>query len=537
MKKALSILISFWLSLLFLTAQQAHAHMPSAPSGLTATAGSGAIRLSWTAPSNSSEIAGYNIYRCEEGEATCMPVLIKWVANPGDTPPPPTSYTDDGAAIVNGEMIGIVAGTTYRYQVTASHTIDYHESLGSNTVTVLARSESEPEPEPEPEPETLPLPPTGFTAVSGASGIDLSWTAPSSDVAGYSVYRCEEGETPCTPEWIVWVANEGDAPPAPTEYLDADVTSGATYRYAVTSNIADSSGDYQESDWSDEVTALAEEGTVVGPEEPETPPPAPTGLAVTSTSETAISLNWTAPPDDGGGPIEAYNVYRCEEPCELTADNWVAWVDDGTVFTDTHDDSTAHEAGGESPVVAGTTYRYAVAAYRDGDSDWSNEVTAVAQEGTITEPEEPETLPLPPTGFTAVSGASGIDLSWTAPSSDVAGYSVYRCEEGETPCTPEWIVWVANEGDAPPAPTEYLDADVTSGATYRYAVTSNIADSSGDYQESDWSDEVTVLAEVETEPEPEPEPEPETLPLYRPQLGCAVRPMRRLRRPTGGDVQ
>ena len=109
---------------------------------------------------------------------------------------------------------------------------------------------------------------------------------------------------------------------------------------------------------------------------------APTGLQVTSTSETHISLSWTAPPDDGGGPIEAYNVYRCDEgatPCILTGDSWIAWVEDGTRFTDTHDDSTAHEAGGTSPLVPGQTYRYAVGAYRDGGGDWSQEVTAVAE--------------------------------------------------------------------------------------------------------------------------------------------------------------
>ena len=103
--------------------------------------------------------------------------------------------------------------------------------------------------------------------------------------------------------------------------------------------------------------------------------------------------------------------------------------------------------------------------------------------------------PPAPTGFTAVSSESGIDLSWAAPADDIAGYSVYRCEEGETPCTPEWLAWVANDGDTPPAPTGYSDSDVTEGTTYRYAVTSNNVDSDGEYHESDWSDEVTVLAQ------------------------------------------
>ena len=115
---------------------------------------------------------------------------------------------------------------------------DYHESAKSNQVTETAA--------------TLPPPPqpTGLTATYDASttAITLSWTAPSNDIVGYSIYRCEG--PPCTPEWTAWVANTGDAPPAPTEYIDTDVTSGAAYRYAVTSNNAA----YFESAWSDVVT-------------------------------------------------------------------------------------------------------------------------------------------------------------------------------------------------------------------------------------------------------------------------------------------
>ena len=71
-------------------------------------------------------------------------------------------------------------GTTYRYAVTSNNADsdgEYHESERSDEVTVLAEGGGEPEPEPEP--ETLPAPPTGFMAVSGESGIDLSWDAPS----------------------------------------------------------------------------------------------------------------------------------------------------------------------------------------------------------------------------------------------------------------------------------------------------------------------------------------------------------------------
>ena len=87
---------------------------------------------------------------------------------------------------------------------------------------------------------------------------------------------------------------------------------------------------------------------------------APTGLQVDSTTTSTVSLSWTAPV--GGTAPTSYNVYRCDEPCTLdTATHWIAWVDqsEGTDldFTDTNDNTDPAEAGGTSPVAAGTTYR------------------------------------------------------------------------------------------------------------------------------------------------------------------------------------
>ena len=637
---------------------------PDAPTNLTVTdTATTSISLSWTQPSN--DITAYNVYRCEEGATACDPTWHAWVANNPETAPAPTTYTDTG----------VTGGTTYRYAVAAYRNV---EGDWSNEVTAAPET---------PPTHTPPSPPTGLNAIPGDDGIALSWTAPSNDIAGYSVYRCEEGATPCTPAWHVWVANVGDSPPAPTTYTDAGVTARTTYRYAVTANNIDDSGNYHESNLSGEITATAPD--TIDPPPPSTTPGAPTGLRAGATNATSVGLSWSAPPDDGNGTIEAYNVYRCTEPCELVADDWIAWVDDGTAFTDTHDDSTAHEAGGTSPVRPGTTYRYAVAAYRGGEGDWSDEVTATTEtlppppkleivrlaaaqvsESSITlswklsvqdisveynvyrcevlpadrdpcdpydhglwlayldntnaytdeevtpgttyryavslapvrrenlsrpitvtaqtpqalaaptgltvletghgyvslswtAPEDdgrspvqayeiyrcnvdrspdcseflylaspsptltryqdnkvepgttyryavaayrsgddvrpwsnqvtavtPSLRPGAPLDLTATPGSRGIVLNWTAPSDDIAGYSVYRCEEDSTPCTPEWIAWVANAGDAPPAPTEYIDNDVTAEKTYRYAVTAN--DSL--YRESDWSEEVTAKA-------------------------------------------
>ena len=119
-------------------------------------------------------------------------------------------------------------------------------------------------------------------------------------------------------------------------------------------------------------------------------------------------------------------------------------------------------------------------------------------------------MPAPTDLTVTATGEDGISLSWTAPEGvDVRGYNVLRCEEGETPCTPEWLAWVtAGDGDPPPAPTGYTDTAVTAGTTYRYTVEAQAGD---DYDTSPWSNQVTATAEGEPAPEPEP-PAPEEAP-------------------------
>lgn len=90
---------------------------------------------------------------------------------------------------------------------------------------------------------------------------------------------------------------------------------------------------------------------------------APAAPVLSATAGTAsVSLSWTVPAD-GGSPITGYNVYR-----GVSAGTETLLVPLGVVTT--YVDTTA---------VTGTTYYYVVTAVNaEGESVWSNEVSATA---------------------------------------------------------------------------------------------------------------------------------------------------------------
>ena len=414
------------------------------------------ISLGWK-PRVKDVIKAYSVYRCTvpAGESTCDPYDGLWIAVLRNS----NAYTDTK----------VIPGETYRYAVAFE---PFRREELSRSITVVAQT-----------PQMVSAPTGLMVTETGASHVRLSWTAPEDDGRGpidaIDIYRCNVDRSPDCSEFLYLTSRN----PVLTEYKDNDdVEQDTTYRYVVAAYRSAE----EVSPWSNQVTVTTERGRYASP----------TDLTVTATYSNAISLSWTAP----GEGILGYNVYRCSESgsgsnCEPIWHAWVANPGDAppapTSYTDT--------GGNTGSVIAGTTYRYVVAAsfppsYRNGER--SEAVTAAA-EG---EPKPEAELPAP-TGLNATydTDAMSISLSWIAPSNDIVGYSIYRCEEGDMPCTPEWKYWVANAGDAPPAPTEHVDIDVVSGTTYRYAVTSNDAD----FDESPWSDEVTVLAQGETGTEPE----------------------------------
>jgi hypothetical protein len=121
---------------------------PTAPGNLTATPASMVqVTLNWTASASSFGLANYIVQRCQGAGCTNFAQVASFAATANAIPAAPiTTYTDTG----------LVAGTTYSYQVQASD-IDGNLSPFSNVASATTLSS-----------------PTTITYVQGASGTPQS---------------------------------------------------------------------------------------------------------------------------------------------------------------------------------------------------------------------------------------------------------------------------------------------------------------------------------------------------------------------------
>ena len=171
-------------------------------------------------------------------------------------------------------------------------------------------------------------------------------------------------------------------------------------------------------------------------EAPDTiPPSVPSGLAVTGTTTTSISLSWGASTDSGGSGLAGYRIYRNGSTIPLASVT-------GTTYTNTG-------------LTNGTSYTYQVKAYDNAgnESAAAGPVTGVARD--IQAPSVPTNLVITGTTTTRIS------LSWGASTdtggSGRAGYRVYR------------------DGSSTPLATltgrTYTDTGLATGSSHTYRVT------------------------------------------------------------------
>jgi chitodextrinase len=280
---------------------------------------------------------------------------------------------------------------------------------------------------PPPAGDTTPpsAPGTLTVTASGSTQINLAWGAATDDVGvtGYRVERCA-GAGCSTFAQI--------ATPTATSFSDTGLTAGTSYSYQVrATDAAGNLGPY---------SVVASGVTLALPDT--TPPSAPGGLAAVATSQTQISVSWTAATDNVG--VIGYQLERCSGSGCATFAQIAA--PSATSFNDTG-------------LTASTSYSYRARAV-DGAGNLGG-YSAVASATTLA---SDLTAPTTPTGLTATAAsASQVNLSWTASTDNVAvtGYILQRCLGAG--CS----AWVTI---ATPTGTTYSDTGLSATTTYRYWV-------------------------------------------------------------------
>ena len=296
---------------------------PAAPS-VSATAGSTtSLDVTWTAPTNTGPaIASYDLqYRA---------------GTSGNFTNGPQNVTGTSAAIGS-----LAADTSYEVQVRATNA----EGDGDWSVAGTGRTTA----------TSAPGAPTGLTATaSGATQIDLSWSAPASTggsaITGYKIEVSPNG----TSGWTDQVANTNSTA---TTYAHTGLAAGDTRHYRVSAINTNGSGTASNVD-------SATTGTSV--------PGAPTGLTATASGTTAINLSWSAPGSTGGSAITGYKI-------EVSPNGTDTWT---THLADTTNTNTTYAHTG---LAASTTRHYRVSAINTiGTSAASNVDDATTGAGTNT---------------------------------------------------------------------------------------------------------------------------------------------------------
>ena len=224
---------------------------------MSAAAGNGSARLTWTAPASGGKpITSYTItpyVGTEAQQTTTVPA-----------PPPPAGTV----------VTGLQNGTSYTFVVTANN------ELG-------AGAPSEPSSAITPEATiTEPAAPTEVSAAAGNASVTLKWSEPANGGSPITRYRI-------TP-YIGGVAQQATtltgSPPATGTTLTG-LTNGTSYTFTV--KAANALGFGPESEPSAPVT-------------PATTPSTPSILS-TSAGNGSVTLKWSEP-SNGGSPITAYTV-------------------------------------------------------------------------------------------------------------------------------------------------------------------------------------------------------------------------------------
>jgi titin len=473
---------------------------PSAPTGVSGTAGNTQVSLSWAAPTSNGglPVTDYVLQRSADGGSN-------W-----------TTVSDGVSTSTSVTITSLTNGIPYLFRVAAVNVIGTGSfSAASSALTPLGP----------------PPPPSGVTGTLGDTQVFLAWNPPESDggseLTDYDVQYSTDGGaswidfdngtsaaasvtvtglangtayifrvaatngfgtsafsdpsdsvTPAVPPdaptgvsgtsgdtqvSLTWTAPASDGGSAVTDYTIQYSSDGGTSwsdfsdeTSSVTSAIV--TGLVNTTAYVFRVAAVNAAGTSAFSESsssitPTGPPHAPTGLSGTA-GNGQVSLTWTAPVSNGGSALTDYEV-------QFSSDGGINW----STFTDGTSTATAATVTG---LANGTQYLFRVAG-----------INAVGT-GTFSDPSDgvtPVTTPEPPTGVSGIAGNTEVVLSWSEPSTD-----------GGTSITDYTVQYSSNSGgswttfaDGTNASTGATVTGLSNGTEYVFRVAAVNAVGSGSY--------------------------------------------------------
>jgi hypothetical protein len=321
---------------------------------------------------------------------------------------------------VNGTIYiaGGTSKTNFPTTPDAFQTVPYSISQGTNRFGFIAKFRP-----------LLAAPPTELMARAlSTTQIRLTWKDGSNNETGFALYRrSEDGE----------FSQVGIIPANRTNYTDSGLRPATSYIYHLRANTRDGTS----------ATSNEAAATTLP-----LPPAAPTDLAVTAVSHSALQLSWRDRSTNEFG-------FRLERRL------------DGGAFARVTDVSANETTYQDEGLRSNTRYTYRLKARNlGGDSPYSNEAPGL-------------TRPAPPTALRAtVGGSQKVTLAWIAA---IGGADLYRLERRRG----EGAFQRLTDVTAPT--TTHLDETVQPATTYTYRV--KAVNASGESLPSNEATAITLL--------------------------------------------
>ncbi len=423
-------------------------YAPAAVDDLSGQASGADVNLSWTATGDDGRVNQAASYDLRWSESTIQASNFG-SANPVTGVPPPAA---PGSA-EQFTVTGLTPGGTYHFAIKVADDDGNTSAVSNEAIVTTGGADTTP-----PAAVTLAVDSVTDTTVT------LAWTAPGDDgtTGTATVYdvRYLAGSTPIDDgNWAGATGATGEPTPRAAGgsevFTVTGLTEGQQYYFAL------KTGD-EVPNWSDLSNSVeATPADTIAPA-------AVTDLMSPGNDDTSVTLEWTAPGDDGTtGTADHYDIRYLQgtfNPTEFDADWTNATIDTNAPTPQAAGGTDTTTIGG---LATGATYTFALKSYDEvqpvpNESPISNVVTLQVGEPDTDPPQDVTDL------NAAVVNETTVQLSWTAPAEDqtgpntATGYDI-RYLEGATPIDDtNWAAATEATGEpGPNAPGTAETFDVT----------------------------------------------------------------------------